>query len=144
MLFYLIFAVISIAMVLIFITGRKHDKTKLKKRAVKVGYLLASIMFLYKYGFLHFMRFILNMYPFTKSFSNRSSHSQNNRYNTNKKGMTENEAIEILGVSDNPTKDEIQASFNKLMKKVHPDIGGSKYLTEKIIEARNVLLKRRK
>ncbi len=144
MLFYLALAVFSIAIIMFFITGIKHDKKKLKRKAVKVGWLLASMMFLYRYGPLHLIRFLLNIYPFTKSFSNRSFHSQNNRYNTNKKSMTENEAIEILGVSNNPTKDEIQTSFNKLMKKVHPDVGGSKYFTEQIIEARNILLKRRK
>ena len=81
MLFYLALAAISIAIVIFFITGIKHDKKKLKRKAVKAGWLLASMMFLYRYGPLHLIRFLLNIYPFTKSFSNRSFHSQNNRYN---------------------------------------------------------------
>lgn len=55
--------------------------------------------------------------------------------------LTAKEAREILGVSENASREEIKNAYNNLMKKNHPDYGGSKYLASQLNAARDILLK---
>ena len=54
--------------------------------------------------------------------------------------MTRKEALDILGLKENATKKEILDNYQKLMKKNHPDLGGSDWITKKLNEAREILL----
>ena len=47
---------------------------------------------------------------------------------------------ELLGVARDATSDEIRVAFNRLIKRVHPDQGGSAALARQLTEARDVLL----
>ena len=67
-----------------------------------------------------------------------------NSFSKNKKNeiyLDKNEALDILGLDFNATKDDIIAAHKKLIEKNHPDKGGSDYLSAKINKARDVLLK---
>lgn len=55
--------------------------------------------------------------------------------------MTLNQAREILGLGENPSRDEIVEAHRRLMQKIHPDRGGSTYLAQQLNEAKRVLLK---
>ena len=55
--------------------------------------------------------------------------------------MTRNEAFDVLGLQNNASQAEIKEAYKKLMLKNHPDCGGSKYLSQKINEAKDLLLK---
>ena len=54
--------------------------------------------------------------------------------------MTREEALDVLGLADNPSSVKIREAHHKLIKKIHPDQGGSDYLAMKINQARDVLL----
>ena len=58
----------------------------------------------------------------------------------NFKKMDRAEALEILGLDRKATKDEIIERYNKLIKKNHPDLGGSEWITKRINKARDILL----
>ena len=53
--------------------------------------------------------------------------------------MSRQEALRVLGLEATASQEDVQREYRRLMKKLHPDLGGSSYLAAKINEARDVL-----
>jgi hypothetical protein len=53
--------------------------------------------------------------------------------------MSRGEALEVLGLDERATREDVQREYRRLIKRLHPDLGGSTYLTAKLNEARDVL-----
>jgi len=70
---------------------------------------------------------------FTSGYQNRNQ--QKKSYE-----MSRKEAADILGISENSSKQEIIFAHKKEMQKHHPDKGGSKDMASKINAAKDILL----
>ena len=56
--------------------------------------------------------------------------------------MSEDEAHEILGLAKSASREDITRAHRALMKKLHPDHGGSTALAARVNEAKDVLMRR--
>ncbi|MEM1138265.1 MAG: J domain-containing protein [Pseudomonadota bacterium] len=55
-------------------------------------------------------------------------------------GLSVDEAYSMLGLTPGADAEAVQDAYRRLQKKLHPDVGGSEYLSQKLNEARAVLL----
>jgi hypothetical protein len=56
--------------------------------------------------------------------------------------MSKDEAYQVLGLQPGASLDEVQKAYRTLMKKLHPDQGGTAYLAARVNQARETLLSR--
>jgi DnaJ-domain-containing protein 1 len=64
------------------------------------------------------------------------------RKSLNPASMTKEEACSILGVSMEDSEEEILKAYRRIIQKVHPDRGGSSYLTMQVKTAKDLLVKK--
>jgi DnaJ homolog subfamily C member 19 len=55
--------------------------------------------------------------------------------------MTKQEAYQVLGLRAGATEADIRDAHHRLMRRAHPDVGGSEWIATRINQARDVLLR---
>ena len=64
-----------------------------------------------------------------------------NKNHTYQKGlMSKDQAYEVLGLNKGASEKEIMQAYHTLMKKNHPDLGGSDWITSQLNKAKETLL----
>lgn len=79
-------------------------------------------------------------YPDWRDDNNAFDDQDQQRTSTSNTQMDRAEALCILGLEDPVENSEIKTAYHRLVGSLHPDRGGSAYLTSKINEARDFLL----
>jgi DnaJ family protein C protein 19 len=93
---------------------------------------------------------LLRFWPLFQHWSQQASSAGGGRSNSSGPGprdagparplrMSRHEALEVLGLDERATREDVQREYRRLIKRLHPDLGGSTYLTAKLNEARDVL-----
>lgn len=72
--------------------------------------------------------------------ASRPSREEAPRRDRRADAMSRDEACAVLGVKPDANEDEIRTAYRRLMRKVHPDQGGSDELAARVNRARAVLL----
>ncbi len=87
--------------------------------------------------FLKYLPFISRLYKQQGQSGNNEQQTASPRH---KKTMSEEEAMDVLGLKADYTEDDVKQAHRKMMQKNHPDRGGSDYLAAQINTAKDVLL----
>ena len=78
---------------------------------------------------------------FNQSSGSYSSGSySSDSQNPSATSMSNDEALEILGLEGSPSQEEIKLAHKKLMQKLHPDRGGNDFLASLLNRARDQLI----
>ena len=146
MFYFLIFSILVITILLASLVNFIHLSQYKFKKYLKFFIficLIGLVIFLLRYNskiislfpliFILFFKW-LPILKVLKSIFLRSNHSD--KFNN----MTKKEAYDILGLKPNATKNDIIKRYNLLIKKNHPDVDGSEWISKKLNKARDILL----
>ena len=156
--FYLIFGVLLLGLLLLsakwYSTAEPKDLIRMLKivglvigLGVAAYFILSGRMAMALVALpvlLPWVRRILFIRQMAKGFqqfrNSRSGNSSSSSRSAPGTDMSRAEALEVLGLQEGASEDEIKQAHKRLINNVHPDHGGSTYLAAKINRAKSVLL----
>ena len=89
------------------------------------------------------LRRLSNHFRYNRGHSHKQGHKQGYKGGMEapaRSNMSREDARQILGLKKDYNKSEVNSAYKKFVKLYHPDKGGSNYIMQQIIEAKNVLL----
>jgi len=134
----LLLGLIAIMLIVLAATGRIHW----------IGAALATLLAFFR----QILPLLLKWSPAIKQlyqhyqYQKHQQHNANQEYQQNQSpgkntgNMQRKEALQILGLDETASRDDIIKAHRKLMQKVHPDRGGSAELAAQVNRAKDILL----
>jgi DnaJ family protein C protein 19 len=128
--------VIALMLIVLAATGRIHW----------IGALLATVFAFFRQliplviKWFPALRHLYQQYKHQSTQQSRQGQSQSEFTRNPQNNMKRKEALDILGLNENASREEIIMAHRKLMQKVHPDRGGSAELAARVNQAKDILL----
>lgn len=129
-------AILAVVLVLLALTGRMHW----------VGALIGVLLPLAR----NYLPLLMKYIPFlaklskpntTQAENDEAGNNSSEQKNTNHSGqMSREQALEILGLNEDATREDVITAHRSLMQKFHPDRGGNDFLASQINLAKDLLL----
>ncbi len=93
-------------------------------------------------GLLQRLNVVARCYALFKGQSTSSEKNTEDRKETRATSdlMNKADAYAVLGLPPGASEEEIIEAYRRLMQRMHPDRGGSSHLTQKIIQAKKILI----
>ena len=111
-----------------------------------IGLLIVAVLLITNVvrGNIGFLPMLILLVPLAKKLraqggSQRFS-SKFRQNSASRSAMSRAEALEVLGLKEGASQQEIKAAYRKLIASAHPDAGGSDSMAAKLNEAKQVLL----
>lgn len=106
---------------------------------VAVAILLSLRLRQYWIALLSFVWLALERRVFAGATRRAASARAKDRSSESDGRMSRAEALSVLGLQEGASRDAVLDAYRNLMKRVHPDRGGSDYLAAKLNQAKDVL-----
>ncbi|NOQ89972.1 MAG: hypothetical protein GQ549_03400 [Gammaproteobacteria bacterium] len=90
--------------------------------------------------FAKYIPFINRLYQQNKQGQGQNQQQAQTPPPRGKQQMSNQEAMEVLGLTSGYSKEDVIQAHRRMMQKVHPDRGGSDYLAAQINKAKDTLL----
>jgi len=91
--------------------------------------------------FLKYLPFVSRLLNKNNSANQQQTgHNQQSPPQRGKQTMSQDDAMDVLGLKTGYSKDDVKQAHRRMMLKNHPDRGGSDYLAAQINTAKDVLL----
>jgi DnaJ-domain-containing protein 1 len=138
-------AVVVILVVILSLQASESDSEKRRVEHVLTGALVVagSVYMLTKAGMPWVAAGMILLYSAARRLGNRERSGRNEtRGDGSRPLMSREEAYQVLGLEPGASPERIRDEYKRLMKKMHPDQGGTNYLAARINEAKDVLLGR--
>lgn len=125
------------------------EVAKVKRGLVSLaatGLLIVAILLIINVarGNVGFLPLLILMIPIARKLKAQGgSQAFNNRFrsgSSRNSSMSRAEALEVLGLKEGASEQEIKDAYRRLITTAHPDTGGSDWMAAKLNEAKQVLL----
>lgn len=158
--FYLMIGTLLVLALVMVLRWYARAEVSVAKNALRILLLIATVilvLFLLRFGqgwlaalfavlgvLATVAQRLLMLLPFYNVWQRHRQSRQHSQSGSSGDGpMTREQALEILGLKEGASRDEIIEAHRRLMKKNHPDQGGSDYLARTLNQAKDILLKGR-
>ena len=139
-------AVVVVLVVIMSLQAAESDSEKRRVEHVLIGALIVAgaVYFLTRAGFGWAAVGLVLLYSAARRLGSRArpEHREASPDDQTKPRMSREEAYQVLGLEPGASPERIRDEYKRLMKKMHPDQGGTNYLAARINEAKDVLLGR--
>jgi len=140
----LIGGVVIVLVAVLALTAAENESGRRRVEQILTGALVVAgaVFFLARAGLPWLAVGLVLLYSAARRFGNRPRKSGPGDASVaaHATTMSREEAYQVLGLTPGASPDQIRAEYRRLMKKMHPDQGGTTYLAARINEAKEILL----